>query len=100
MRDEFRRLPGKDEILRRVGAPPFDRLDRRRAVERRVEFRGLEPGSVVKKRVFLADFFGEERPPPRGVMPAGSADQDSRHGWVPGGPMCGASRACEEKRQV
>src|SRR4051795_3413278 len=87
MRDEFRGLPGEDEIVGSVVAPALERLDCRGAIERRVELRRYEPRCIVNESVFLAHFFREERPPPGGVMPPRRADQDLRHSCVPRCPM-------------
>src|SRR5215210_1544086 len=76
MSDELRGLPGKPKIVGGLVEPALHRLERRRAVERRVELGRTEAGGVPGERVLLPDVLREERPPPGVVVPARGADAD------------------------
>src|ERR1700709_2651176 len=79
MRDEFRRLPGEEEIGPRLLSPTLDCSLSRRAVEHAVEFGSLELAGIILKLRLDRQALRIKRTSPRLVMPAGSADQDAFH---------------------
>src|SRR4051812_16797569 len=79
MGDEFRRLPGEHEIVRRAVAPAAHRGERRRAVEHAVELGARKLRRVKSEMMLHHHFTGKERPTPRLIAPARGADPDLRN---------------------
>src|SRR5580698_6669779 len=79
MRDELRGLPGKHEILAGLFAPALHCQLGRRVVKDAVQFRGLKAGGVKFKLLLKREILGEERSPPRIIVPPRRADENVSH---------------------
>src|SRR5438270_7998635 len=83
---EFRCLPGEQEILRRLLAPDSHRLDRRRAVERPIDFRGRKPRRIPGEPILFRHPSRIKRPAPAVIGPARCADKNLAHAASPWHP--------------
>src|SRR5581483_6925740 len=79
VRDEFRGLPRKDEIIFGLRPPAFHCLQTRRAIEHTIEFGGLELLRVVLKLLLERKSLWEEWTAPGLVVPSRGPDQHARH---------------------